>query len=292
MTMNNYNEKEVILKNGVQMPILGFGVYQIPKEDTKQAVLEALKVGYRHIDTAQSYFNEAEVGEAISESGIPREEIFLTTKIWIDNYGYEKAKASIDESLRKLKTDYVDLFLLHQPISDYYGAYRALEDAYKAGKARAIGVSNFYPDRLSDIVAFTEIKPQVNQVETHPFNQQIEAQENMIKNNVQLESWASFAEGRNNIFTNPVLMDIAKKYNRSTAQVMIRWQVQRGIVCLTKSVKPERMAENFDVMNFELSADDMARIQSLDTKTSLFFSHQDPATVDFFINLVKERRNK
>lgn len=292
MTMNNYNEKEVILNNGVKMPILGFGVYQIPKEDTKQAVLEALKVGYRHIDTAQSYFNEAEVGEAISESGIPREEIFLTTKIWIDNYGYEKAKASIDESLRKLKTDYVDLFLLHQPISDYYGAYRALEDAYKAGKARAIGVSNSYPDRLSDIVAFTEIKPQVNQVETHPFNQQIEAQENMIKNNVQLESWASFAEGRNNIFTNPVLMDIAKKYNRSTAQVMIRWQVQRGIVCLTKSVKPERMAENFDVMNFELSADDMARIQSLDTKTSLFFSHQDPATVDFFINLVKERRNK
>lgn len=292
MTMNNYNEKEVILNNGVKMPILGFGVYQIPKEDTKQAVLEALKVGYRHIDTAQSYFNEAEVGEAISESGIPREEIFLTTKIWIDNYGYEKAKASIDESLRKLKTDYVDLFLLHQPISDYYGAYRALEDAYKAGKARAIGVSNFYPDRLSDIVAFTEIKPQVNQVETHPFNQQIEAQENMIKNNVQLESWASFVEGRNNIFTNPVLMDIAKKYNRSTAQVMIRWQVQRGIVCLTKSVKPERMAENFDVMNFELSADDMARIQSLDTKTSLFFSHQDPATVDFFINLVKERRNK
>lgn len=292
MTMNNYNEKEVILNNGVKMPILGFGVYQIPKEDTKQAVLEALKVGYRHIDTAQSYFNEAEVGEAISESGIPREEIFLTTKIWIDNYGYEKAKASIDESLRKIKTDYVDLFLLHQPFSDYYGAYRALEDAYKAGKARAIGVSNFYPDRLSDIVAFTEIKPQVNQVETHPFNQQIEAQENMIKNNVQLESWASFAEGRNNIFTNPVLMDIAKKYNRSTAQVMIRWQVQRGIVCLTKSVKPERMAENFDVMNFELSADDMARIQSLDTKTSLFFSHQDPATVDFFINLVKERRNK
>lgn len=292
MTMNNYNEKEVILNNGVKMPILGFGVYQIPKEDTKQAVLEALKVGYRHIDTAQSYFNEAEVGEAIAESGIPREEIFLTTKIWIDNYGYEKAKASIDESLRKLKTDYVDLFLLHQPFSDYYGAYRALEDAYREGKVRAIGVSNFYPDRLSDIVAFTEIKPQVNQVETHPFNQQIEAQENMIKNNVQLESWASFAEGRNNIFTNPVLMDIAKKYNKSTAQIMIRWQVQRGIVCLTKSVKPERMAENFDVMNFELSADDMARIQSLDTKTSLFFSHQDPATVDFFINLVKERRNK
>lgn len=292
MTMNNYSEKEVVLNNGVKMPILGFGVFQIPKEDTKQAVLEALKVGYRHIDTAQSYFNEEEVGEAIAESGIPREEIFLTTKVWLDNYGYEKAKASIDESLRKLKTDYVDLFLLHQPFSDYYGAYRALEDAYKAGKARAIGVSNFYPDRLSDIVAFTEIKPQVDQVETHPFNQQIEAQENMIKNGVQIESWAAFAEGRNNVFTNPVLMDIAKKYNKSTAQVMIRWQVQRGIVCLTKSVKPERMAENFNVMDFALSSEDMARIQSLDTKTSLFFSHQDPATVDMFINLINERRKK
>lgn len=292
MTMNNYSEKEVVLNNGVKMPILGFGVFQIPKEDTKQAVLEALKVGYRHIDTAQSYFNEEEVGEAIAESGIHREEIFLTTKVWLDNYGYEKAKASIDESLRKLKTDYVDLFLLHQPFSDYYGAYRALEDAYKAGKARAIGVSNFYPDRLSDIVAFTEIKPQVDQVETHPFNQQIEAQENMIKNGVQIESWAAFAEGRNNIFTNPVLMDIAKKYNKSTAQVMIRWQVQRGIVCLTKSVKPERMAENFNVMDFTLSPEDMARIQSLDTKTSLFFSHQDPAAVDMFINLINERRKK
>lgn len=292
MTMNNYSEKEVVLNNGVKMPILGFGVFQIPKEDTKQAVLEALKVGYRHIDTAQSYFNEEEVGEAIAESGIHREEIFLTTKVWLDNYGYEKAKASIDESLRKLKTDYVDLFLLHQPFSDYYGAYRALEDAYKAGKARAIGVSNFYPDRLSDIVAFTEIKPQVDQVETHPFNQQIEAQENMIKNGVQIESWAAFAEGRNNIFTNPVLMDIAKKYNKSTAQVMIRWQVQRGIVCLTKSVKQERMAENFNVMDFTLSPEDMARIQSLDTKTSLFFSHQDPAAVDMFINLINERRKK
>lgn len=292
MATNNYNEKEVILNNGVKMPILGFGVFQIPEADTKQAVLEALKVGYRHIDTAQSYFNEAQVGEAVAESGIPREEIFLTTKVWLDNYGFEKAKASIEESLKKLKTDYIDLVLLHQPFSDYYGAYRALEEAYREGKVRAIGVSNFYPDRLSDIVEFTDIKPQVNQVETHPFNQQIEAQENMIKHNVQIESWASFAEGRNNIFTNPVLTDIAKKYNKSTAQVMIRWQVQRGIVCLTKSVKPERMAENFNVMDFALSADDMARIQSLDTKTSLFFSHQDPATVDLFVKLINERRNK
>lgn len=215
----------------------------------------------------------------------------MTTKVWIDHYGYEKAKASIAESLKKLKTDYVDLFLLHQPFSDYYGAYRALEDAYKEGKVRAIGVSNFYPDRLSDIAAFTEIKPQVNQVETHPLNQQIEAQENMIKNDVQIESWATFAEGRGDIFNNPVLIDIAKKYGKSTAQVMVRWQVQRGIVCLTKSVKPERMAENINVWDFELSTDDMARIQSLDTKESLFFSHQDPATVDFFISLVKDRRN-
>lgn len=290
MAINN-NKESVILNNGVEMPILGFGVYQIPAEETKQAVLAALKAGYRHIDTAQAYFNEAEVGEAIAESGIPREEIFLTTKVWIDHYGYEKAKASIAESLKKLKTDYVDLFLLHQPFSDYYGAYRALEDAYKEGKVRAIGVSNFYPDRLSDIAAFTEIKPQVNQVETHPLNQQIEAQENMIKNDVQIESWATFAEGRGDIFNNPVLIDIAKKYGKSTAQVMVRWQVQRGIVCLTKSVKPERMAENINVWDFELSTDDMARIQSLDTKESLFFSHQDPATVDFFISLVKDRRN-
>lgn len=289
---NNNNKDFVVLNNGVTMPILGFGVYQIPAEGTKQAVLEALNAGYRHIDTAQAYFNEAEVGEALAESGVPREEIFLTTKVWIDNYGYENAKASIEESLKKLKTDYVDLFLLHQPFSDYYGAYRALEDAYKAGKVRAIGVSNFYPDRLSDIAAFTEIKPQVNQVETHPLNQQIEAQENMIKNDVQIESWATFAEGRGDIFNNPVLLDIAKKYGKSTAQVMVRWQVQRGIVCLTKSVKPERMTENINVWDFELSADDMARIQSLDTKESLFFSHQDPATVDFFIRLVKERRNR
>ncbi|SUP41960.1 aldo/keto reductase [Veillonella criceti] len=291
MAINN-NKESVILNNGVEMPILGFGVYQIPAEETKQAVLAALKAGYRHIDTAQAYFNEAEVGEAIAESGIPREEIFLTTKVWIDHYGYEKTKASIAESLKKLKTDYVDLFLLHQPFSDYYGAYRALEDAYKEGKVRAIGVSNFYPDRLSDIAAFTEIKPQVNQVETHPLNQQIEAQENMIKNDVQIESWATFAEGRGDIFNNPVLIDIAKKYGKSTAQVMVRWQVQRGIVCLTKSVKPERMAENINVWDFELSTDDMARIQSLDTKESLFFSHQDPATVDFFISLVKDRRNR
>lgn len=288
--MTTYNSaKEVTLNNGVKMPILGFGVFQIPNENTKQAVLDALKVGYRHIDTAQSYGNEKEVGEAIKESGIPREEIFVTTKIWLSNYGYEKAKASIDRSLKRMQLDYLDLVLLHQPFSDYYGAYRALEDAYEEGKVRAIGVSNFYPDRISDLVAFTRIKPQVNQVETHPFNQQIEAQENMAKHNVQIESWGSFAEGRDNIFTNPILTEIGKKYGKSAAQVMIRWQVQRGIVCLSKSVRADRMAENFNVFDFELSKDDMNRIQSLDRKESLFFSHQDPSTVDLFLKLLEER---
>lgn len=289
MATYNNNAKEVTLNNGVKMPILGFGVFQIPSENTKQAVLDALKVGYRHIDTAQSYGNEKEVGEAIKESGIPREEIFVTTKIWLSNYGYEKAKDSIDRSLKRMQLDYLDLVLLHQPFSDYYGAYRALEDAYDEGKVRAIGVSNFYPDRLSDIVAFNRITPQVNQVETHPFNQQIEAQENMIRHNVQIESWASFAEGRDNIFTNPILVEIGKKYGKSSAQVMIRWQVQRGIVCLTKSVRAERMAENFNVFDFELSKDDMNRIQSLDRKESLFFSHQEPSAVDMFLKFLEER---
>ncbi|MBS4913900.1 MAG: aldo/keto reductase [Veillonella sp.] len=271
------------------MPILGFGVFQIPNENTKQAVLDALKVGYRHIDTAQSYGNEKEVGEAIKESGIPREELFITTKVWLSNYGYENAKASIDRSLKRMQLDYLDLVLLHQPFSDYYGAYRALEDAYDEGKVRDIGVSNFYPDRLSDLVAFNRITPQVNQVETHPFNQQVDAQENMVKHNVQIESWGSFAEGRDNIFTNPVLTEIGKQYGKSAAQVMIRWQVQRGIVCLSKSVRADRMAENFNVFDFELSKDDMNRIQSLDRKESLFFSHQDPSTVDLFLKLLKER---
>ncbi|WP_295197192.1 aldo/keto reductase [Veillonella sp.] len=289
MSTYNNNSKEVVLNNGVKMPILGFGVFQIPNENTKQAVLDALKVGYRHIDTAQSYGNEKEVGEAIKESGIPREELFITTKVWLSNYGYENAKASIDRSLKRMQLDYLDLVLLHQPFSDYYGAYRALEDAYDEGKVRDIGVSNFYPDRLSDLVAFNRITPQVNQVETHPFNQQVDAQENMVKHNVQIESWGSFAEGRDNIFTNPVLTEIGKQYGKSAAQVMIRWQVQRGIVCLSKSVRADRMAENFNVFDFELSKDDMNRIQSLDRKESLFFSHQDPSTVDLFLKLLKER---
>ena len=282
--------QEVTLNNGVSIPILGFGVFQIPAEETKQAVLDAIAAGYRHFDTAQAYANEREVGQAIAESGLPREEFFITSKVWLDHYGYEKARQSVLDSLEKMGLDYLDLMLLHQPFSDYYGAYRALEDLYREGKLRAIGVSNFYPDRLSDLVAFTEITPQINQVETHPFNQQIFAQENMVKNIVQIESWATFAEGRNGIFTNPVLEEIGRKYGKSTAQVMVRWQVQRGIVCLTKTVKPERMKENLDVFDFELSDEDMKAIAGLDTKTSLFFNHQDASTVDLFVNLIQQRR--
>ena len=282
--------QEVTLKNGVSIPILGFGVFQIPAEETKQAVLDAIEAGYRHFDTAQAYANEREVGQAIAKSGLPREEFFITSKVWLDHYGYEKARQSVLDSLEKMGLDYLDLMLLHQPFSDYYGAYRALEHLYREGKLRAIGVSNFYPDRLSDLVAFTEITPQVNQVETHPFNQQIFAQENMVKNKVQIESWATFAEGRNGIFTNPILEEIGRKYGKSTAQVMVRWQVQRGIVCLTKTVKPERMKENLDVFDFELSDEDMKAIAGLDTKTSLFFNHQDASTVDLFVNLIQQRR--
>lgn len=282
--------QEVTLKNGVSIPILGFGVFQIPAEETKQAVLDAIAAGYRHFDTAQAYANEKEVGQAIAESGLPREEFFITSKVWLDHYGYEKTRQSVLDSLEKMGLDYLDLMLLHQPFSDYYGAYRALEDLYREGKLRAIGVSNFYPDRLSDLAAFTEITPQINQVETHPFNQQIFAQENMVKNIVQIESWATFAEGRNGIFTNPILEEIGRKYGKSTAQVMVRWQVQRGIVCLTKTVKPERMKENLDVFDFELSDEDMKAIAGLDTKTSLFFNHQDASTVDLFVNLIQQRR--
>ncbi len=282
--------QEITLNNGVTIPILGFGVFQIPVAETKQAVLDAIAAGYRHFDTAQAYANEKEVGQAIAESGLPREEFFITSKVWLDNYGYEKARQSVLDSLEKMGLDYLDLMLLHQPFSDYYGAYRALEDLYRVGKLRAIGVSNFYPDRLSDLAAFTEITPQINQVETHPFNQQIFAQENMEKNKVQIESWATFAEGRNGIFTNPVLEEIGRKYGKSTAQVMVRWQVQRGIVCLTKTVKPERMKENLDVFDFELSDVDMKAIAGLDTKTSLFFNHQDASTVDLFVNLIQQRR--
>ena len=281
----------ITLNNGVKMPLLGYGVYQISKEECEACVLDAIKVGYRLIDTAQSYFNEEAVGKAIEKCGVPREELFITTKIWISNYGYDKTRESVLNSMKKLKVDYLDLVLLHQPFSDYYGAYHALEDLYKEGKLRAIGVSNFYPDRLSDISAFNEITPQVNQVETNPFNQQIEAQENMIKNNVQIEAWAPFGEGRNDMFNNPVLKKIADKYQKSVAQVILRWLTQRGVVALAKSINPNRIQENFTIFDFKLSDDDMNTIKELDTKNSLFFNHQDPNTVDMFVEFVKQRAN-
>ena len=281
----------VKLNNGIEMPIISFGVYQIPKEDTKRCVLDAIKSGYRGIDTAQSYFNESEVGDAIVECGVPREELFITTKVWIDYYGYEECKASVEESLRKLKTDYLYLCLLHQPFSDYYGAYRALEDLYAEGKIKAIGVSNFYPDRLTDICMFDrKVIPAVNQVEVNPFNAQWCAQENMEKHGVKMEAWAPFGEGRNNLFTNETLVSIGKKYNKSSAQVMLRWLVQRGVIVACKSTHIERMQENINVFDFELTEEDMNSIKTLDTSNSLFFSHNDPNMVEWFDKIVKERR--
>ncbi|MGT2949257.1 aldo/keto reductase [Streptococcus devriesei] len=275
----------VTLSNGLKMPILGFGVYQVPDlAECERAVSDAIAVGYRLIDTAQAYQNEEAVGAAIKKSGLAREEFFLTTKIWISNAGYEKAKASLDESLRKLQTDYIDLVLIHQPFNDYYGSYRAMEEYYKAGKIKAIGVSNFYPDRLVDLALFAEIPPMVNQVETHVFNQQIEAQKVNSEYGVQLESWGPFAEGKNHFFTNETLVTIGKQYGKSAAQVALRYLVQRGIVAIPKSVHKERMAQNFDVFDFTLSDDDMDRIRQLDQKTSLFIDHHNPETVKFLAN--------
>ena len=285
----------VTLSNGVVMPKSGYGVYQISKEDCERCVLDAIKVGYRLIDTAQSYFNEEEVGnaiqKAIEEGIVKREELFITSKVWIDNYGYEKCKKSVLESMQKLKIDYIDLMLLHQPFSDYYGAYKALEELYEEGKVRAIGVSNFYPDRLADICLFErKIVPHVNQVETNVFNAQYEAQENMQKYNVQIEAWAPFAEGRNNMFSNEVLAEIGKKYNKTVAQVILRWLTQRNVVALSKSTKIEQMTENLNIYDFELSSEDMEEIKKLDTKTSLFFSHTDPNMVAWFDEIVVSRR--
>lgn len=281
----------VKLNNDVEMPLISFGVYQIPKEDTKRCVLDAIKSGYRGIDTAQSYFNESEVGDAIVECGVPREELFITTKVWIDHYGYEECKASVEESLRKLKTDYLDLCLLHQPFSDYYGAYRALEELYAEGKIKAIGVSNFYPDRLTDICMFDrKVIPAVNQVEVNPYNAQWGAQENMERYGVKMEAWAPFGEGRNNLFTNETLVSIGKKYNKSSAQVMLRWLIQRGVIVACKSTHIERMQENINVFDFELTEEDMNSIKTLDTSNSLFFSHNDPNMVEWFDKIVKERR--
>ena len=277
--------ENVKLSNGVKMPILGFGVYQVDDlKECERVVSEAIEVGYRSIDTAQAYGNEEAVGNAIKKSGIDRKEFFITTKVWISNAGYEKAKASIDESLRKLQTNYIDLLLIHQPFGDYYGTYRAMEEYYKAGKLRAIGVSNFYPDRFVDIVNFVEIKPMVNQVETHVFNQQIIPQEIMKEYGTQIESWGPFAEGKNNLFTNEILVKIGKKYDKTAAQVALRYLIQRDIVVIPKTVKKDRMIQNFSVFDFELSEDDMKEILKLDKKESLFLSHFDPETVKFLVN--------
>lgn len=278
----------VTLNNGVRMPKLGYGVYQVTPEECERCVSDALSVGYRSIDTAQAYFNEEGVGRAVKKSGIARGELFLTTKVWISNAGERRAEASIDASLKKLGTDYIDLLLIHQPFGDYYGTYRAMEKAYRAGKVRAIGVSNFYPDRLIDLCNFVEVKPAVNQVETHVFCQQKAAREVMKCHGVQIESWGPFAEGKNGLFTNPVLTEIAAAHERSVAQTALRFLLQSDVVVIPKSVKKERMAQNFDVFSFELTQDEMARISALDSGNSLFFSHYDPDTVEWFMTFSKE----
>ena len=282
----------VTLPNGVEMPILGYGVYQIPQDICERCVLDALQAGYRALDTAQSYFNEEQVGNAIEKSGIPRKEIFLTTKVWIEHYGYEQAKGSVLESMRKLRTDYLDLVLLHQPFGDYYGAYRALEDLYEAGKLRAIGVSNFYPDRMVDIASFARIRPMVNQVEVHPLHQQDEAKQWLDKYGIQMEAWAPFGEGRGGLFTNPVLTQIGAKYGKTAAQVILRWHIQRGIAVIPKSTHVERMRENLDVFDFTLTPEDMAAVAALDERQSAFFSHQDPTMVEWFVRMVEERKKQ
>lgn len=280
----------VTLENGVKMPQLGYGVYQVTKEECERCVLDALKVGYRLFDTAQSYFNEEKVGNAIVKSGVSREEIFLTSKVWIDHYGYEECRKSVLESLRKLKTDYIDLMLLHQPFSDYYGAYRALEDLYDEGKIKAIGISNFYPDRMVDLASFTRIKPMINQIEIHPYHQQVFSKEWHDKYGVQLEAWAPFGEGRKNMFELSELKEIGDKYGKTVAQVILRWHLQRGIVVIPKSTHLERMKENFNVFDFELAQEDMDVISKLDKNESSFFSHQDPSIVEWFGKLIEERK--
>lgn len=275
----------VTLNNGVKMPKLGYGVYQIDPAEAERCVLDAVSTGYRSIDTAQAYGNEEGVGNAVVKCGVPREELFITTKIWISNAGYEKAKASVEESLRKLQTEYIDLLLIHQPFGDYYGTYRAMEDAYKAGKVKAIGVSNFYPDRFIDISHFSEIKPAVNQVETHVFQQQKTAKQYLEKYNAQIESWGPFAEGRNDFFNNPVLKEIGEKYGKSVAQTALRFLLQSDVVVIPKSAHKERMEENFNVFDFTLTSDEMKAIEALDGGESLFFSHYDPKIAEWFMTM-------
>ena len=275
--------EKIKLSNGVEMPQIGYGVYQVSPSECERCVSDALKVGYRMIDTAQAYNNEEGVGAAVAKSGLGRDEVFLVSKVWISNYGYEKAKASIDGSLRKLGTDYIDLMLLHQPVCDRYGAYRALEEAYREGKLRAIGVSNFYPDHFIDLAENVEIKPMVNQVETHVFNQQTAAQKYMEDYGCRIMSWGPLAEGRNNFFRNPVLETIGARYGKSVAQVALRWLVQRGVIIIPKSVHIERMEQNLDIFDFTLSEEDIQAIGKLDTGKSLFFDHHDPEVVRMFM---------
>ncbi|MGF6949875.1 2,5-diketo-D-gluconate reductase A [Neobacillus sp. B4I6] len=272
--------QKVTFNNGVEMPILGFGVFQMQDEnECEQAVYDAIMAGYRLIDTAASYLNEEAVGRAIKRSGVPREELFITTKLWVQDTGYESTKKAFANSLKRLQLDYLDLYLIHQPFGDVYGSWRAMEELYREGKIRAIGVSNFYSDRLIDLIIHNEVIPAVNQVETHVFNQQIESHNFMKENNVQIESWGPFAEGKNNMFQNEILVSIAENYNKSVAQVVLRWLTQRGVVAIPKSVRKERIIENFNIFDFELSQEDMEKIATLDTKQSLFFSHQDPEMV-------------
>jgi len=270
----------VILNNGVEMPILGFGVFQVtdPKE-CENSVLDAIETGYRSIDTAASYMNETAVGNAIKKSGVARDELFITTKLWVQDSGYENTKKAFEKSLNKLQLDYLDLYLIHQPYGDVYGSWRAMEELYKSGKIKAIGVSNFQPDRVMDLITFNEVVPAVNQIETHPFNQQIEVQNFLTENKVQIESWGPFAEGRNNLFQNELLQSIAIRYKKSIAQIVLRWLTQRGVVAIPKSVKKERIRENFNIFDFELSLEDMAAIATLDMKTSSFFDHRDPGII-------------
>lgn len=279
--------KYTILNNGIKMPMVGFGVFQIHDAKTTQTVVEeAIKTGYRLIDTAQVYGNEEAVGKAIKASGVPREELFITTKLWISDFSYEAAKDAFNESLRKLDLDYVDLYLLHQPFGDIFGAWRALEELYKEGKIKAIGVSNFKPDQLANLAAFNEVTPAVNQIELHVFNQKEDEQAYMLSKGVQTESWGAFAEGQFDVFNNPVLKEIAEKYSKTTAQVMLRWQLQRGIVSLSKSANPERVRQNFDIFDFELSAEDMDKISTLNTNTTVFSDHHEAKTVELLASFV------
>lgn len=276
-----------ILNNGIKMPMVGFGVFQIHDAKTTQTVVEeAIKTGYRLIDTAQVYGNEEAVGKAIKASGVPREELFITTKLWISDFSYEAAKDAFNESLRKLDLDYVDLYLLHQPFGDIFGAWRALEELYKEGKIKAIGVSNFKPDQLANLAAFNEVTPAVNQIEIHVFNQKEDEQAYMLSKGVQTESWGAFAEGQFDVFNNPVLKEIAEKYSKTTAQVMLRLQLQRGIVSLSKSANPERVRQNFDIFDFELSAEDMDKIATLNTNTTVFSDHHEAKTVELLASFI------